>query len=112
MPGEVKVKKSSEIKSPNGPQSDGMQRIPAIVDMSDQICGTVMLAKPHSASAIHHQGEEGDFAIIPAYAEHQEVNDGDEEVKWIIARGGRNPIVHNIDGWGKSQDPKKAQGAY
>lgn len=40
MPGEVKVKKSSEIASPSGPQSDGMERIPAIVDMSDQICGT------------------------------------------------------------------------
>jgi hypothetical protein len=40
MPGEVKVKRSSEIASPSGPQSDGMERIPAIVDMSDQICGT------------------------------------------------------------------------
>lgn len=45
-------------------------------------------------------------------AEHQEVNDGDEEVKWIITRGGRSPIVHNLDGWGKSQDPEKEQGAY
>ncbi|KAF2632629.1 hypothetical protein BU25DRAFT_405953 [Macroventuria anomochaeta] len=97
-----------------------------------------MFAKPHSASAIHHHGEEdtivyavsgrgaivsdngkkrqelvpGDFALIPAYAEHQEVNDGDEEVKWIITRGGRSPIVHNLDGWGKSQDPTKAQGSY
>jgi len=76
MAGEVKVKKSSEITSPSGPQSDGMERIPAIVDMSDQICGTgrysrklfntqhrliyiVMPAKPHSASAVHHHGEEG-----------------------------------------------------
>lgn len=44
----------------------------------------------------------GDFALIPAYAEHQEVNDSDEEVVWIITRGGRNPIVHNLEGWGKS----------
>jgi uncharacterized RmlC-like cupin family protein len=41
----------------------------------------------------------GDFALIPAYAEHQEVNDSDEEVKWIITRGGRNPIVHNLKEW-------------
>ena len=40
MPGAVVVKKSSEITSPSGPQSDGMERIPAIVNMSDQICGT------------------------------------------------------------------------
>ncbi|KAF1934066.1 RmlC-like cupin [Didymella exigua CBS 183.55] len=108
----------------------------AIVDTSDQICGTVMLAKPNSASAIHHHGEEvvyavsgrgaivsengrkrqelapGDFALIPAYAEHQGVNNGDEEVKWIITRGGRNPVVHNLNSWGKSQDSEMVQGAY
>jgi len=69
-----------------------------------------MIAKPHSSSAIHHHGEQdtiaycvrgkgsvvseggkkqqnlspGDFALIPAYVEHQEVNDGAEEVEWII----------------------------
>jgi uncharacterized RmlC-like cupin family protein len=43
----------------------------------------------------------GDFALIPAYAEHQEVNDSDEDVVWIITRGGRNPIVHNLQGWSK-----------
>jgi hypothetical protein len=40
MPGEVKVKKASEIEAPDGPQTDGMVRMAAIVDMSDQICGT------------------------------------------------------------------------
>jgi hypothetical protein len=76
MPGEVQVKKSSEIEAPDGPQTDGMVRMPAIVDMSDQVCGTgrksmyqtfglpmltatVMIAKPHTASAVHHHGEEG-----------------------------------------------------
>ncbi|KAF1940481.1 hypothetical protein EJ02DRAFT_406446 [Clathrospora elynae] len=129
MPGEVRVKKGSDIKAPDGPQTDGMIRMPAIVDMSDQICGTVMIAKPHTASAVHHHGDEdtivyaakgngaimsgpngekrqelapGDFALIPAYAEHQEVNDSDEDVVWIITRGGRNPVVENLDGWGQS----------
>ena len=41
----------------------------------------------------------GDFALIPAFTEHQEVNDSDEEVVWVIARGGRNPIVQNLEGW-------------
>jgi len=113
---------------------------------------SVMVAKPHSSSAVHHHGEEGkhfqpklsmrpcytttslihpldtivyaasghgaivsgpngskrqelapgDFALIPAYAEHQEVNDSAEDVVWIITRGGRNPIVHNLEGWDKS----------
>lgn len=46
--------------------------------------------------------EKGDFALIPAFAEHQEVNNGDEEVEWIITRSGRVPIVENLEGWGKS----------
>ena len=44
----------------------------------------------------------GDFALVPAYTEHQEVNDGDEEVLWIITRSGKSPIVENLENWGKS----------
>lgn len=45
----------------------------------------------------------GDWAIIPAYAEHQEANDGDEEVVWVIVRGpGGTPIVENLGDWGES----------
>src|ERR1700733_7144257 len=66
-----------------------------------------MTALPKSASAVHHHGPQdtivyaasghgaivseggkkrqdlapGDFALIPAYAEHQEGNDGDEGVE-------------------------------
>ena len=84
-----------------------------------------MIAKPHSSSAIHHHGDQdtivyavsgggaivseggkkrqvlgpGDFALIPAGAEHQEVNDGDDEVTWIITRSGRVPEVKNLGGW-------------
>lgn len=90
-----------------------------------------MIAAPHTASAIHHHGEEntivfafsgqgtivseggkkkqvlmpGDFALIPAWAEHQEVNETDEEVVWAIVRSGREPVVVNLDeerGWGSS----------
>ncbi|KAF2022219.1 hypothetical protein BU24DRAFT_363336 [Aaosphaeria arxii CBS 175.79] len=133
MSREVVVKKSAEINAPSGAQTEGMIRMNAITDMSDQICGTVMIAKPHTASAVHHHGEEdtivyaakghgaivsgpngskrqelgpGDFALIPAYAEHQEVNDSDEDIVWIITRGGRNPIVENLEGWGRSEEGK------
>jgi hypothetical protein len=40
MPGDVLVKKKADITAPDGPQTDGMIRMPAIVDKSDQICGT------------------------------------------------------------------------
>ncbi|KAF2876959.1 hypothetical protein BDV95DRAFT_481374 [Massariosphaeria phaeospora] len=129
MLGEVEVKKAAEINAPSGGQTEGMIRMNAITDMSDQICGTVMIAKPHTASAVHHHSEEdtivyaakghgaivsgpngskrqelapGDFALLPAYTEHQEVNDTDEEITWIITRGGSNPIVHNLELWGKT----------
>ena len=48
--------------------------------------------------------EKGDFALIPAHAEHQEVNDGDEEVEWIITRSGRCPIVENLQTWSRSDE--------
>jgi len=87
-----------------------------------------MIAHPHTASAIHHHGAQdtivyavsghgtvvseggrkrqqlgpGDFALIPAYAEHQEANEGDEEVRWVIVRSGREPVVENLEGWSES----------
>lgn len=88
-----------------------------------------MIAYPHTSSAVHHHGEQntivyakrghgavvsnggktvqnlepGDFALIPAWEEHQEINNGDEEVEWIITRTGREPIVVNLGGWGESK---------
>lgn len=103
-----------------------MIRQNALTDVSDSICASLMIAKPHSASAVHHHGPQdtvvyavkghgtvisdggrkrqdmapGDFCLIPAYAEHQEANDGDEEVTWSIVRSGRTPYVVNLEGWG------------
>lgn len=45
----------------------------------------------------------GDWALIPAGKEHQEVNDGEEEVRWVIVRGGKEAEVVNMEGgWGSS----------
>lgn len=41
----------------------------------------------------------GDFALIPAQTEHQEVNESDEQVTWIIIRSGKSPVTVNIEGW-------------
>ncbi|KAF1349995.1 RmlC-like cupin domain-containing protein [Delphinella strobiligena] len=121
------VTKAASIKTSGG-QTEGMIRQNAIVSISEKLCASVMIAKPHTGSAIHHHGEQdtivyaasghgtvvseggkkrqdlspGDFALIPAYAEHQEVNDGDDDVTWIITRSGKDPIVSNLEGWGKS----------
>lgn len=106
-----------------------MIRQNAIVNACPDICASRMIAKPHTASAVHHHGSEntivfahaghgtivyeggkrkqqlkpGDYALIPAYAEHQEVNESDEDVVWCIVRSGESPIVVNLEGgWGTS----------
>ncbi len=107
-------------------QTEGMTRQDAIVGRCAGICATRMVAGPRSASAVHHHGAQdtvvyavsgrgavvseggarrvdlapGDYALIPAYSEHQEVNDGDEEVIWAIVRSGHVPEVVNLSGWG------------
>ena len=32
------------------------------------------------------------------------MNDGDEEVVWVIMRSGSEPVVENLEGWGKGRD--------
>ncbi|GAW18484.1 hypothetical protein ANO14919_079600 [Xylariales sp. No.14919] len=121
----VHVTKGTSL-APSGGQTEGMERSNAIVDKCAGICATSMLARPHTASAVHHHGaqdtivyavrgrgavvseggarrvhlEPGDYALIPAFMEHQEVNDGDEDVVWSIVRSGRVPEVVNLSGWG------------
>ncbi|KAF2969147.1 hypothetical protein GQX73_g4419 [Xylaria multiplex] len=111
---------------PSGGQTEGMVRSNAIVDKCAGLCATSMLARPRTASAVHHHGAQdtivyavsgrgavvseggakrtelapGDYALIPAYMEHQEVNDGDEDLVWTIVRSGRVPEVVNLTGWG------------
>lgn len=41
----------------------------------------------------------GDFAFIPAFTEHKEVNDIDEECFFVIVRSGRAPITENLGKW-------------
>ncbi len=121
----VIIAKSSQLKTSGG-QSTGMIRQSALIDLCPGICATRMIAHPHTSSGIHHHGEQdtivfsvrgkgsviseggkkrvdieaGDFVLIPAWMEHQEVNDGEEEVVWAIVRSGRVPEVVNLDGWG------------
>jgi uncharacterized RmlC-like cupin family protein len=144
----VVVRESSSLEVSGG-QTEGMIRSNALVGLTPNICASRMIAKPHTASAVHHHGEQdtvvfsfsgygtvvseggnkrqnlspGDFALIPyvfqrlttgkheiliimfpdsAFAEHQEVNESDEDVVWCIVRSGGEPCVVNIDGWGKS----------
>lgn len=116
-------------QTPSGAQTTGMLRQNALTNLTSSICASRMIARPHTASAVHHHGDQdtvvfahsgrgtivseggkkkqvlepGDFALIPAGAEHQEVNEGDEDVVWCIVRApGGEPVVVNLEGWGMS----------
>ena len=115
----VIVTKSSSLSGASGGQTDGMLRQNTLVNVSDGICASRMTAEPQSGSAVHHHGEQdtvvfafkghgtivseggknkqilepGDYALIPAWTEHQEVNETDEEVIWCIVRSGMFPCI-------------------
>lgn len=43
----------------------------------------------------------GDFAFIPAWTEHQIVNeDSKSDVSWVLFHGGSEPLQVDLDGWG------------
>ncbi|KAI9762905.1 MAG: hypothetical protein M1835_007963 [Candelina submexicana] len=106
----VQITRSSELDAHTGGETGGMVRQGAIVDKSDRLCASdtiVYAASGYGSVVSGPNGSKrqnlapGDFALIPAYVEHQEVNDGDEEVRWIICRSGRMPAVKNLEGWSK-----------
>ena len=45
----------------------------------------------------------GDFAFIPPWTEHQEINETDEDVVWILIRSGPEPVVVWLEDWGGDQ---------
>ncbi|WWC66283.1 uncharacterized protein I206_100184 [Kwoniella pini CBS 10737] len=122
------VKGSSLVTS--GGQTEGMERRNALIDLSKQLNGSLMIAKPHTSSGIHHHSNQdtiiysvkgkgaiisnggklkrelnpGDWCLVPAGEEHQEANIGEEEVIWVIVRGnGGEPQVVNVDDWSENR---------
>ena len=132
-PGPVAVTPFTSLTSPTatGAQTPGMLRRTALPNLSQNLNATLMTSQPNTTSAIHHHGaqdtvvfafrghggaivseggekkqvlEPGDFALIPAWREHQEVNEGEGEVVWCIVRspGGEAVVVNLEGGWGTS----------
>ena len=58
----VVVKESSALEVSGG-QTEGMQRANALVGLTPNICASRMIAKPHTASAVHHHGEQDTVVI-------------------------------------------------
>lgn len=116
---------SPDTSAPSGGQTPGMLRTNAISGHNSSINASIMTSQPGTKSAIHHHGDQdtiiyalkgrgavvtdggstttrlnpGDFVLIPKGLEHLEMNDGEEEVVWIITRSGSEADVVNVDGW-------------
>ncbi|KAH6623246.1 RmlC-like cupin domain-containing protein [Chaetomium tenue] len=100
----------------------------AVIDKTDKMCTSILIVKPKSSSTVHHHGEQvsgqgsllsqpkgddeeperhelgpGDFAFIPAWTEHQAVNDSDSDFHLVIIRSGGRPVEVDLTGWGGSQ---------
>ncbi|KAJ2905888.1 hypothetical protein MKZ38_003896 [Zalerion maritima] len=41
----------------------------------------------------------GSFAFVPAWTEHQIINETDRDVRWTIVQSGPKPVVVDLDGW-------------
>lgn len=43
----------------------------------------------------------GDYAFVPAWTEHQVVNETmEKDINWVVFRQGPEPIQVDLDGWG------------
>src|ERR1700739_3122365 len=125
---DVRITRSGHLDR-NTPQSAGILRLAAInrdLSSSSHVCGGIMIAQPHTASSVHHHGEQetiiyvlggsgqvrwgrygehsetvrpGDFVVIPAELPHQERNPTEETVPWVVIRSGSQPVVVNLPGF-------------
>ena len=102
MPAEqnpVVVTKSADLKVSGG-QTEGMIRQNALASLTDGICASRMIVFAFAGRGVvvSESGKKrqplapGDYALIPAYAEHQEVNDGGTRT-WcgVLCEAGGNP---------------------
>ncbi|KAI0015421.1 cupin domain-containing protein [Xylariomycetidae sp. FL0641] len=130
MPSAVHVTKGSDLEAQRKAKDAPMIRQGAVIGKSEKMCATVLVAKAQTSSAVHHHGEQdtiiyaaagkgilvtspghdeelqrhelsaGDFAFVPPWTEHQEINETDEDVTWILIRSGPEPAVVYLTGWG------------
>ncbi|KAL2138170.1 hypothetical protein VTI28DRAFT_7358 [Corynascus sepedonium] len=56
-----------------------------------------------------HELEPGDFAFIPAWTEHQAVNNSEVDWHLVIIRSGGRPIEVNLTGWGGAESKEAAK---
>ncbi|KAI0893661.1 RmlC-like cupin [Annulohypoxylon nitens] len=125
MPSEVQITKASDLEAQRDGKDAAMIRQGAVIGKSDRMCAseTIIYAASGKGMSIppmplkltylqlvtssgadeepkRHELSPGDFAFVPPWTEHQEINDTDENVVWVLIRSGPEPVVVYLTGWG------------
>ncbi|KAK8075506.1 hypothetical protein PG997_010169 [Apiospora hydei] len=121
LPSAVHVTKAEDLEAQRATSSHpGMVRQGAIVGKSDKMCATdtiiyaasgtgILMTNPGSeGDLVKHELSPGDFAFVPPWTEHQEINDTDEDLVWILIRNGPEPLVFWLTDWGGDEAKKSS----
>ncbi len=53
------------------------------------------------AQPVRHELGQGDFAFVPAWTEHQVLNESDDtDLIWVVTRSGPVPVEVDLVDWG------------
>ncbi|GAB1317764.1 Cupin type-2 domain-containing protein [Madurella fahalii] len=65
----------------------------------------VLLSHPRDEGDVPERYElaPGDFAFIPAWTEHQAVNESEDDFHLVVIRSGGQPVEVNLTDWGGSE---------
>ncbi|KAL2186434.1 hypothetical protein L209DRAFT_710639 [Thermothelomyces heterothallicus CBS 203.75] len=124
LPASVTVTKAADIlpgetgSSETAAATPGVRVISrnAVVGKTDKMCTskTIIYAVSGKGAILsqptgddeepeRHDLDPGDFAFIPAWTEHQAVNDSEVDWHLVIIRSGSHPVEVNLTGWGGAE---------
>ncbi|KAI1079002.1 cupin domain-containing protein [Whalleya microplaca] len=128
LPSEVHITKASDLEAQREGKDAAMIRQGAVIGKSDKMCATgksivtsvdsldsetslffssasswrtgLVTSSGNEDELQRHELSAGDFAFVPPWTEHQEINETDDDVVWILMRTGPEPVVVYLTGWG------------
>ncbi|EOO02365.1 putative cupin domain-containing protein [Phaeoacremonium minimum UCRPA7] len=73
----------------------------------------VLLTSPadENSEPTRHELVPGDFAFVPAWTEHQALNESEgEDMVWVVIRSGPVPVEVSLTSWGGPQIEDRPRG--
>ncbi|WZH45202.1 RmlC-like cupin domain-containing protein [Fusarium acuminatum] len=119
MPASADITRAKQLE-PTHPTVEGpvIQR-PAVVGKCDNMCVTVrhnseqdtiiyavsgngilVVNEAVNSELKYHDLAPGDFAVVPAWVEHQFQNNTGEDAQWLVIQNGSKPIRADLTEWG------------